>query len=102
MFVLYIISQEKLQAQLKQLTEEQNKYEAVLKDLSQKEQELKSCQEELKQCHKLYVISNYTIITNSNNSMHVTRVISHNMLSWVWGRVITWALGEVKTRVIND
>ncbi|XP_065908422.1 interaptin-like isoform X2 [Dysidea avara] len=45
-------SQEKLQAQLKQLTEEQNKYEAVLKDLSQKEQELKSYQEELKQCHK--------------------------------------------------
>ena len=81
MFVLCIISQEDLQAQLKQLTEEQNKYEAVLKDLSQKEQELKSCQEELKQCHKSYVISNHAIITNSNNSMHVTRVISHNMLS---------------------
>ena len=61
MFVLYIISQEKLQSQLKQLTEEQNKHEAVLKDLSQKEQELKSCQEELKQCHKSYVINNYTI-----------------------------------------
>ena len=76
--MLYIFSQEKLQAQLIQLTEWQSKHETVLMDLSQKEEKLKSCQEELKQRHKSYVINNHT---NSNNAMHVTRVISCKSMS---------------------
>ncbi|XP_065908437.1 golgin subfamily A member 6-like protein 7 isoform X4 [Dysidea avara] len=48
----YQKNQEKLQAQLIQLTEWQSKHETVLMDLSQKEEKLKSCQEELKQRHK--------------------------------------------------
>ena len=55
--MLYILSLDKLQAQV-------NKYEL------QKEQELKSCQEELKQCHKKYVI--YTILTQMVILIHIT------------------------------